>query len=179
MFLRYLHFFRERADQRLQQRTNPTSRLQMGINATEFFYYSDYEERALVIPSVRVAEISFNQTIEVSKATKKESKRKECDLFGFSVSGPTDKHRQGNSGWQREHEKRVWRRVCGLHIPPCGLGKVMVPGHLQFWQRPSPRFHRLQEVDAKNICRHVRYYFIDVDAVDLGTGTNLTFRVHR
>ena len=64
-------FCRERADQRLQQRTNPTSRLQMGINATEFFYYSDYEERALVIPSVRVAEINFNQTIEVRPRKKK------------------------------------------------------------------------------------------------------------
>jgi len=60
----YERLAKERADQRLQQRTNPTSRLQMGINATEFFYYSDYEERALVIPSVRVAEINFNQTIE-------------------------------------------------------------------------------------------------------------------
>ena len=67
----FILFGRERADQRLQQRTNPTSRLQMGINATEFFYYSDYEERALVIPSVRVAEINFNQTIEVRPRKKK------------------------------------------------------------------------------------------------------------
>ena len=76
MFHRFIFFGRERADQRLQQRTNPTSRLQMGINATEFFYYSDYEERALVIPSVRVAEINFNQTIEVRPRKKSVKEKK-------------------------------------------------------------------------------------------------------
>ena len=64
-----IDFFRERAEARLHQRTNPTSRLQMGIDATEFFDQSNYNPRhtpAVVIPSVRVSEISFNQSIEVT-----------------------------------------------------------------------------------------------------------------
>jgi len=62
----YERLAKERADQRLQQRTNPTSRLQMGINATDFFYYpnDEYHQGSITIPSVSVSEISFNQTIE-------------------------------------------------------------------------------------------------------------------
>jgi len=63
----YERLAKERAEARLHQRTNPTSRLQMGINATEFFDQSNYNPRhtpAVVIPSVRVSEISFNQSIE-------------------------------------------------------------------------------------------------------------------
>ena len=58
-----------RAERLLQQRTNPTSRLQMTINATDLFERYLYDEGLneyieSTIPTLEVSEISFNQTIE-------------------------------------------------------------------------------------------------------------------
>jgi len=65
----YDRIARKRAEGRLQQRTNPTSRLQMTINATDLFERYLYDEGLndyldSSIPSLEVSEISFSQTIE-------------------------------------------------------------------------------------------------------------------
>lgn len=66
----YERLAKARAERRLQQRTNPTSKLQMTINATDLFErylydegLNDYIESS--IPTLEVSEISFDQTIEV------------------------------------------------------------------------------------------------------------------
>jgi len=65
----YDRLAKKRAEGRLQQRTNPTSRLQMTINATDLFerylydeWLNDYIDSS--VPTLEVSEISFSQTIE-------------------------------------------------------------------------------------------------------------------
>jgi len=65
----YDRLARKRAEGRLQQRTNPTSKFQMTINATDLFERYLYDEGLndyidSSIPNLEVSEISFNQTIE-------------------------------------------------------------------------------------------------------------------
>ena len=65
----YERLAKARAENRLQQRTNPTSRLQMSINATELFERYHHDERyddviEATLPSIEVSQITFGQTIE-------------------------------------------------------------------------------------------------------------------
>lgn len=65
----FLKITRERAERRLQQRTNPTSRLRMTINATDLFerYLYDEEYDDVIdsgLPTLEISEISFAQTID-------------------------------------------------------------------------------------------------------------------
>ena len=66
----YDRLAKSRAERRLQQRTNPTSKLQMTINATDLFERYMYDEGLdeyieQTIPTLEVSEISFSQTIEI------------------------------------------------------------------------------------------------------------------
>jgi len=61
----------ERAERRLQQRTNPTSRFTVAVNATELFERYGFDEEldpvldaADSLPSIEVTEISFGQTVD-------------------------------------------------------------------------------------------------------------------
>lgn len=65
----YERIAKERAERRLQQRTNPTSRLRMTINATDLFerYLYDEEYDDVIdsgLPTLEISEISFAQTID-------------------------------------------------------------------------------------------------------------------
>lgn len=65
----YQRLAKEREERRLQQRTNPTSRLQMTVNATDLFERYLYDERYDDIiessfPVFEVTEVSFAQTVE-------------------------------------------------------------------------------------------------------------------
>ena len=65
-----LNFRRERDERNLQQRTNPTSRLQVTVNATDLFERYMYDEVYddvidPVLPTLEVTEVTIGQTIEV------------------------------------------------------------------------------------------------------------------
>ena len=65
-----LNFSRERDERNLQQRTNPTSRLQVTVNATDLFERYMYDEAyddviESVLPTLEVTEVTIGQTIEV------------------------------------------------------------------------------------------------------------------
>ena len=74
--MRLPSFLRDRADRRLQQRTNPTSRFQLSVNATDLFDRYNYSpeldeaidaedaQGGIGIPSMEVTEIAFGQTID-------------------------------------------------------------------------------------------------------------------
>ena len=60
---------RDRADRLLQQRTNPTSRFKVGVNATDLFERYLYAEEVddvieASLPTLEISEIEFGQTIE-------------------------------------------------------------------------------------------------------------------
>ena len=130
----YEQLARERAERRLQQRTNPTSRLQMTINASELFdrYYSDEdtfeddeeEEEArgldlaslVVAPPLEVTEITVNQSIEFPLSN--------SETVILNGGASTDNGRgRGNLGftWKRVTSERSW------HQFELGLGNGSAP----------------------------------------------------
>jgi hypothetical protein len=62
--------FREREERKMQQRTNPSSRLQVTVNATDLFERYMYDETyddviEPMLPTLEVTEVAIGQTIEV------------------------------------------------------------------------------------------------------------------